>query len=192
MKRSMWLAPLFASALALGGCSKAEDNSADETPTASPSGETLSATISDIDGISTFNREIRDANLSSVFDGASPYTILAPTDEALEALGPSADIFGADADPAPVIALMRNHIVTGHLRPQDLRAALEAAEDGTVRMSTVGSDPVTFAIDGNAIVARGADGTQVRLLVARASEASNGVVIPVDGVLRKLPANSED
>ena len=189
MTKSMWLVPLAAGALALGGCSKADDQSA-EAPEATASGRTVSATLSNIDGLSRFNDSIRDADLASVFDGASPYTILAPTDAAFDALGGQAEELTPDNDPAPLVALLRNHIVTGHLRPQDLRTALADADGGTVEMSTVGSDPVTFAMDGDAIVARGSDGSQVRLLVDRAAEASNGVVIPVDGFLHKMPATN--
>lgn len=190
MKNVFWIGSLVASALLLVGCERVDDTNSETSTVPSSGNETLSATIGEADGLSTVAELIGEADLASVFDGASAYTILAPTDEAFETLGGSATQLTPDGDTAPMIALLRNHIVTGHLRPADLRTALAADDDGEVRMASVGSDFVTFAMDGDAIVARGTDGSQVRLLVERAVEANNGVVIPVDGLLRKLPATS--
>lgn len=187
MKHVIWMTPLAAGALLLGGCERVDDADSD-TIAAASGNETLSAAIGEASGLSTVAGVISEADLSSVFDGASAYTILAPTDEAFAALGDSAAQLTPDGNTAPMVALLRNHIVTGHLRPADLRTALADDDDGEVMMASVGSDPVTFAMDGDAIVARGADGSQVRLLVDRAVEANNGVMIPVDGILRKLPA----
>lgn len=186
MKNTIWLASIAATALALGGCERAEDGEA-ATLAEDTVDQTLTASISQADGLSTVAGVITEANLAAVFDGASAYTVLAPTDDAFAELGDAAEQLTPDGDTAPMIALLRNHIVTGHLRPDDLRTALADDEDGEVEMASVGSDPVTFMMDGDTIVARGPDGAQVRLLVDRAVEANNGVLIPVDGILRRLP-----
>lgn len=185
MKSTIWLASIAASALALGGCERVDDGAA---ATESTPSETLTASISEAEGLSTVAGIITEANIARVFDGSGAYTVLAPTDEAFAALGDTAGQLTPNGDTAPMIALLRNHIVTGHLRPEDLRAALEQEEDGEVQMASVGSAPVTFVLDGDTILARGPDGAQARLLIDRAAEASNGVLIPVDGILRELPA----
>ncbi|MEO1920377.1 MAG: fasciclin domain-containing protein [Sphingomonadaceae bacterium] len=186
MKNTIWLASIAATALALGGCERVEDGEA-APATENTADQTLTASISQADGLSTVAGVITEANLASVFDGSSAYTVLAPTDDAFAELGDAAEQLTPDGDTAPMIALLRNHIVPGHLRPDDLRTALADDEDGEVEMASVGSDLVTFRMDGDTLVARGPDGAQVRLLVDRAVEANNGVLIPVDGILRRLP-----
>lgn len=187
MKSTIWLASIAATALTLGGCERVEDGEA-ATASESTANETLTASITEAEGLSTVASVITDANIARVFDGASAYTVLAPTDDAFAALGDGAEQLTPDGDAAPMIALLRNHIVTGHLRPADLRAALEQEEDGEVEMASVGSAPVTFVLDGDTILARGPDGTQARLLIDQAVESNNGVLIPIDGILRELPA----
>lgn len=187
MTRMTWLAPLAATALALAGCDDGEGGSADMALD-STANETLTASLNEAEDLTTVAELISDANLAAVFDGASAYTVLAPTDAAFAELGEGIGQLSPDGDTAPLVALLRSHIVTGHLRPGDLRAALKGASDGEVEMASVGSDPVTFTLDGDAIVARGPDGAQARLLVDQAVEANNGVLIPIDGLLRRLPA----
>jgi uncharacterized surface protein with fasciclin (FAS1) repeats len=187
MRNLNWLAPMAATALALAGCEDTESLDANAY-SESTANETLTESINETEGLTTVAGVITEANLATVFDGAGAYTVLAPTDDAFAALGDSAEQLLPGGDTAPMVALLRNHIVTGHLRPGDLRTAIEQDDDGQVEMASVGSDPVTFAMDGDAIVARGPDGAQARLLIDRAVESNNGVLIPVDGILRRLPA----
>lgn len=190
MNHAIRLAVLAAGTLVIAGCDSGDEAPEPPATTTATANETLTGAISEAEGLSTVAKVIGDASLAGVFDGASAYTVLAPTDAAFDALENSPLQAAPDGDSAPMIALLRNHIVTGHLRPADLRTALERERDGEVVMSSVGSGPVTFALDGDTIVARGPHGAQARLLIDRAVEANNGVLIPIDGILRELPATS--
>jgi uncharacterized protein (AIM24 family) len=55
-------------------------------------------------------------------------------------------------------------------------------------MRTLGDGMVTFSVDGDVITATGTDGTKAKIDGA-ALVASNGVVLPLDGVV-KSPASA--
>ena len=174
-----------AGALALAGCS-AEDGASEPAGTASDS-STLATVIGQADGISTVASTLSDSGLSGVFDGAASYTVLAPNDAAFEAAVPEGtSLTGADGRPLAV-AVVRQHIVPGYLSPDDIRKAIENADGGSVTMASYGGEDLTFTMDGETIMVAGPGGKSARL-DGSASTASNGVVIPIDGVLVDIPA----
>lgn len=175
------LAALAAAALALQGCS-GEDAGENE---AEVSNETLAALIADADGLSTVAGVIGEAGLAQVFDGAASYTLLAPRDSAFDALGEAGEELRSAEERAAMVAVLRDHIVPGYLTPQDIARAIEAADDGSVAMRTMGDHVVTFTGEGDAITVTAEDGASARF-ASDALLGSNGVAIPLDGVLRKV------
>jgi uncharacterized surface protein with fasciclin (FAS1) repeats len=173
---------LAAAALTLHGCSR-DDAAEDEA--AEVSNETLAALIAEADDLSTVAGVIGDAGLAQVFDGAASYTLLAPRDSAFEALGEAgAELRSAEQRPA-MVAILRDHIVPGYLTPQDIARAVEAADDGSVEMRTMGDHVVTFTGEGDAITVTAEDGATAKF-AGEALHGSNGVAIPLDGVLREV------
>jgi uncharacterized surface protein with fasciclin (FAS1) repeats len=172
---------LTAVALALQGCSR--DDAADETAEASD--ETLAALITEADGLSTVAGVIGEAGLAQVFDGAASYTLLAPKDSAFEALGGAGEELRSPEERPAMVAILRDHIVPGYLTPQDIAKAVEAADDGSVEMRTMGDHVVTFTGEGDTITVTAEDGATARF-AGEALRGSNGVTIPLDGVLRKV------
>ena len=83
------------------------------------------------------------------------------------------------------MALLRGHILPGHLTPDAIRTAI-AEKKGPVSMRTLADGMVTFSQNGNALVATGEDGSKATVDGA-ALIASNGVVLPLDGLI-KSPA----
>ena len=173
---------LAASALALQGCSR-EDAAEDETPEVSTA--TLAALIMEADGLSTVAGVIGEAGLAQVFDGAASYTLLAPQDSAFEALGNAGEELRSDEQRPAMVAILRDHIVPGYLTPQDIANAVEADDDGSIQMRTMGDHVLTFTGEGDAITVTGEDGATARF-AGEALLGSNGVAIPLDGVLRKV------
>lgn len=182
----MNLMPRAALALALsvlvplGACSKVEDG---ETASEGENVDrTLAAAISQSSELSTVSDSLSEAGLAGVFDGPGSYTVLAPQDDAFAKLGDGAKELTAAENKALLVAVLRDHILPGHVTPDAIRQAVED-KGGPVSMRTLGEGTVTFSADGDAIAVTGDQGMKARL-DGEALLASNGVVIPVDGLLK--------
>ncbi len=173
---------LAAAALALQGCS-GEDAADDEA--AEASSETLASLIMEADELSTVAGVLGEAGLAQVFDGAASYTLFAPQDAAFDALGEAGEDLRSPEQRAAMVAILRDHIVPGYLTPDDIGSAIEAADDGSVEMRTMGGHFVTFTGEGEDITVTSEDGASARF-AGEALRGSNGVAIPLDGVLRKF------
>ena len=182
--RSPVLAALAASTLILQACSSDSAESGEETADVQDS--TLAAAVANAEGLSTVSDVLGDAGLAQIFDGAAAYTLLAPRDSALEALGETGETLRTDEHRPAMVAILRHHIVPGYLTPEDISNAIGQADDGAVTMRTMGAETVTCPEAGVAIVVRSADGWCAGG-GGEAVRTRNGVAIPVDGLLRKLP-----
>lgn len=81
-------------------------------------------------------------------------------------------------------AVLRDHIVPGYLTPDDIGAAIDA-QDGQVKVQTMGDHKLAFTRDGQGYRVTAEDGSSATI-AGDTTTASNGVAIPVDGVLKKL------
>ena len=179
--RATTLAALAASTLALAACSgEAAPGEATEV-----SDETLAALVADADGLSVVSDTLGDAGLAQVFDGAAAYTLFAPQDAAFEAMGEAGEELRTAQQRPAMVAILRDHIVPGYLSPEDIGNAIEQADDGSVEMRTMGGHVLTFTRDGETITVANEDGATARF-AGDALRASNGVAVPLDGVLRKV------
>jgi uncharacterized surface protein with fasciclin (FAS1) repeats len=179
------LTALAAATLTLGACAEEAEQDQTEQETASEAGsETLAQAISDADNLSTAAKVLGDVGLAQVFDGAGSYTILVPNDAAFSALGDVHDTTAGAEHRAALAAILRDHIVPGYLTPADIGAAIDA-QGGTVRAETMGEQTLSFTRDGEAIRVTSEDGSSA-LIAGDALRASNGVAIPLDGVLKDL------
>ena len=180
------LAAAAAAAIALGltACSGDQSEKAgDEAAQTEVSDETLANLVAGDASLAATSQALNDTGLEQVFEGAAAYTFLAPTDEAFNELGEAgADLRSAEQRPA-MAAILRDHIVPGYLTPDDIRNAIEQAGDDSVEMKTMGGHTLTFTADGEAISVRAEDGATARF-AGNALRASNGVAIPLDGVLK--------
>ncbi|GGD98557.1 hypothetical protein GCM10011515_18000 [Tsuneonella deserti] len=171
----------------LGACSKADEKSA---PTAQASNGTLAAELGGAPGLTTFSTALADAGLGDVFDGPGSYTVLAPDDDAFAKLDQGGKTLTDPAHRAELVAVMRGHILPGHLTPEAIRKAV-ADKKGPVSMRSLDESMVTFTTDGDTIVVTGADGGKARVDGA-ALVASNGVVLPLDGLVKSPPPVSAE
>lgn len=171
----------LAAALPLAACSKADDKTAVAADgTESAEKQTLLTALGK-DDFSTLKQSIETAQLQSLFEGPASYTILAPTDEAFAALGEQGNALLQPDQRALLVAVLRSHMVPGHLDTAAVQKAIEA-KNGPVTMTTLGDGTVTFAKDGDGIAVTGSDGGKARL-TGNSTQASNGVLLPVDAVL---------
>ena len=180
--RNIRLAAAIAAAAALvplGACSKSDTAPA---ATASDSNRTLAAAIGAAPGLTTISTALSEAGLADVFDGPGSYTVLAPDDDAFAKLGKEESVLTDPAHRAELVAILRGHILPGHLTPDAIRQAI-ADKKGPVSMRTLADGMVTFAVNGNEITATGPDGAKATIDGA-ALIASNGVVLPLDGLVK--------
>ena len=166
--------------LLLGACSAAEDGTSARSQETSQS---LAAMLADKEGLDKAAAAMRETGLIQVFDEAAYYTLLAPTDAAFAAQG-EMTIESADQE-AALAAVLRDHILPGYLTSEDIAQAIADSGDGSVEIQTMGQQKLAFSMDGDVVQVRTADG-QVASLLAGEGQASNGVVIPVDAVLKQL------
>lgn len=170
----------------LSACgSGSEEGSA--APAATAADGTLAGALSGASGLTVVATALKSTGLANVFDGAAPYTILAPDDDAFGALGTAGTDLRQPENSAAMAAILRDHILPGYLTVADIDAALKASGGKPVTMKTMGDTEVSFSREDDAMIVSTPDGARAKIDGAGLS-ASNGVVIPLDAVLHKLPA----
>ena len=169
----------------LAGCDQARDKTA-ETATAEPGAATLTAAIGGAAGMSTVAAALKSTGLAPVFDGTAPYTVLVPDDDAFGALGETASSLKAPENGAAMAAVIKAHVLPGYLTVADIGAALNKAQGKPVRMTTMAGTEVSFTRSGETLTVTAADGSTAKV-AGREVTAGNGVAIPVDAVLKKIP-----
>ncbi len=145
------------------------------------SSDTLAALLQRSDDLTVVSEILGNAGLQGMFDGNAPYTIFAPTDAAFSALDIALD--EEDAGAARV-AIVREHIVPGFMSREDIEAAI-GRSDGSVEMQTMGSNTLSFSMDGDNLVVTSSDGTQ-GTISGDVMSGANGSVIPIDTVLKAM------
>jgi len=134
---------------------------------APPAPTTISDTAAATPQLSTLNRLIRDAGLSDTLQGAGPYTVFAPTDDAFKAV-PAQTMDALSKDKALLLAVLTYHVLPGKVAAADVK-------NGPV--ATVQGAPVSLYRAGDFVTVENAVVTTADVA------ASNGVVHIVDQVL---------
>ncbi len=170
-----------AALVALSACSESPAAPNSGFAPGDPGTQSIAALIAETDGLSSVETLIADAGMAQTFDGMAAYTVLAPTDAALSALGEA--YTGDDARPA-LVAILRDHILPGYLTTQDIASAIESS-GGPVEMQTMGTGTLTFAMDGDTLTVAGGEGS-TPVAITGEMLGVNGVVIPIDTVLKDV------
>ncbi|MEP6876413.1 MAG: fasciclin domain-containing protein [Burkholderiales bacterium] len=135
-----------------------------------PAPTTVAQTIATNPQLTTANRLIQEAGLTETLQGAGPFTVFAPTDEAFKAV-PAAMVDALGKDKARLKAVLSYHVVPGTLTSADVKnGPIKTVQGGELSLYRSG----TFVTADEAVVTT----ADVR--------ASNGVVHLVDKVL--MPA----
>lgn len=181
---------LIAAALPMiSACGDANDTAEPAVSSSQPatSAQTLATVLAGTDDLDTFSQAINRAELSGIFDGQGSYTLLAPDDEAFAKLGDKGAALMKDDQRAVLVALLRDHILPGHLTPDAIEKAI-ADNGGPVTISTLGEEQIKFAKEGDDLTATNEAGVKAQF-DDDAKTAANGVIIPIDTVL--LPADGQ-
>ena len=179
--KSVLLAAACCSLAALPACSSEADEPADASSTQDKNTRTLAASLGELPDMAALNGAISSAELSSVFDGPGSYTLLAPNDSAFDALGNRGKVLVQEDQRPVLVGLLREHILPGHLTPENIAKAMED-KGGDVTMTTLGGNDVTFFMDGDTVTVSNGNGSSARF-ASTATAATNGVIIPIDAVL---------
>ena len=183
----MRITPLVAAAalLALPGCSKPVADTGADTAAMAQSGKSLTDSIGADNQFKTLAAGFKATGLDGVFSGKGDYTVLAPTESAFAALGEQASALTAPEQQAMLAAVLRSHIIPGMLTTADIAKAIEANGGKPISMRTMGTGSVSFARKGSDLTVTADDGSAAKLSGAGMA-ASNGEVLPIDAVLKKL------
>lgn len=170
-------------ALPLAACNEAgsTDEKTATTQTTGDMTRTLAAAMPEQTELSTLNQALRTTGLGSIFDGTASYTVLAPTNDAFDALGAQGAALMEKENHALLAAVLKDHIVPGQISLDAIDTAI-AQKGGKVSMTTLGEGTVTFSKDKDGFVVTRGDGSSARLL-NKAVNASNGTILQLDKVL---------
>ncbi len=123
---------------------------------------------------------VKKAGLVDTLEGAGPFTVIAPTNEAFAAL-PKATVDKVTSDDALLKKVLTYHVLPGRVTVADIMAQIKAG-GGTAKLKTVEGDSITATMDGSKIMLAGAGGGKAEITIANVFQ-SNGVIQVVDGVL---------
>ena len=187
-----WKSGLAAIALVslplVAACSETEEHTA-QGATRDDGTLTLAAALGAEKDLDIVREAMDESELSGVLDGPASYTLLAPTNAAFEAVNDRAMPLLEPEHRPVLIAILRNHLLPGHLTPEAIDAAIDR-EGGPVAMTTLGRTLVYFSrSEGKLFVSLG---DTRAALVDSATAVNNGVVIPIDTILAPDPRNAAD
>lgn len=199
MKKQLALAATVSLTLALAACG--DDNGDDAETTGTETTSAPEATTTDdaatddaaegdiVDTaaaageFNTLITAVQAAELEETLRGEGPYTVLAPTDEAFEAL-PDGTLDDLLADPTGDLAdILKYHVIEGAVMADDV-----AGMDGET-VATVQGEELTIEVDGDNVSFVDATGNSSQVTMADV-EATNGVIHALDGVL--MPTGGEE
>jgi uncharacterized surface protein with fasciclin (FAS1) repeats len=149
--------------------------------TAAPAGggDVVASTTSS-DNYTAFSIALRAAGLTETLEGAGPYTIFAPTNEAFGKI-PSAQLDALMKDPAKLANVIKGHIISGKMMKADVIKALTTGK-GKATLKTLDGQDLTLSVANGKLQLADAAGNTA-LVTSFDLAASNGVIHGLNGVL---------
>lgn len=187
MNRTIGLLLAAPTLLLVSACGSEDAGNGEAATAGTPAEETLAGLLAGADDLSATTSALSETGLAGILDATPNYTVLAPSDAAFEAFAPADGAAEASAvdQRAAMAAVMRAHILPGYLTAQDINRAIDAAEGGTVTMHSMADTALTFSREGDAIKVTADDGSSA-MLVGTELAGTNGVLLPIDTVLKQL------
>ncbi|MGC1547286.1 MAG: fasciclin domain-containing protein [Rhodanobacter sp.] len=125
---------------------------------------------------------VKAAGLVDTLEGAGPFTVFAPTNEAFAALpAGTVDTLLKPANKATLVSILTYHVVPGRLTASDL-AAKVAAGGGKADLKTVEGENLTVSKDSSGWAITDAKGNTAHVTIGDVMQ-SNGVIHVIDKVL---------
>ena len=151
-------------------------------PAATPAagGGDAVASLTSSDNYTALSIAIRAAGLAETLEGAGPYTIFAPTNEAFGKI-PSAQLDALMKDPTKLAAVLKGHIISGKMMKADVIKALTTGK-GKATLKTLDGQDLTLSVANGKLQLADAAGNTA-LVTAFDLAASNGVIHGLYAVL---------
>jgi uncharacterized surface protein with fasciclin (FAS1) repeats len=126
---------------------------------------------------------VKAAGLVDTLEGAGPFTVFAPTNEAFAALPKgTVETLLKPENKGQLTAILTYHVVAGHLTAADLASQIDAA-GGKLMLKTVQGEDLTFERMGKSgITVTDSKGDVARITIADVLQ-SNGVIQVINKVL---------
>lgn len=125
---------------------------------------------------------VKAAGLVETLQGAGPFTVLAPTDEAFAKLPKgTVETLVKPENKATLTKILTYHVLAGKYSAKDIWAAVKAG-NGKSMMKTVEGEDVTFWTKGKDLYIKDAKGNNAKVTIADVNQ-SNGVIHVIDTVL---------
>ena len=179
MKKTALIATAFFTFLLFANSSFAQTAPAAPAAAAAPTGD-VGVTLPGSDNTSVAAFLVKVASLNQALAAAGPYTVFAPTNEALTKLS-SAKLDSLLADPTKLATLLKAHTVVGKFEKADIVKALNASKDRTVVFKTIDGGNLTLSYSGKLILTDD-KGNKANVLLYNVP-ATNGVVHGLGDVL---------
>src|ERR1700743_1773238 len=107
-------------------------------------GGNVIATMTSSDDYTALSVAIRAAGLAETLEGAGPYTIFAPTNEAFGKI-PSAQLDALMKDPAKLATVLKGHVISGKMMKADVIKALTTGK-GKATLKTLDGQELTLSV----------------------------------------------
>lgn len=125
---------------------------------------------------------VKAAGLVETLQGAGPFTVLAPTDEAFAKLPKgTVENLVKPENKETLTKILTYHVLAGKYSAKDIWAAVKAG-NGKSMMKTVEGEDVTFWTKGKDLYIKDAKGNNAKVTIADVNQ-SNGVIHVIDTVL---------
>jgi uncharacterized surface protein with fasciclin (FAS1) repeats len=138
------------------------------------------ASLTSSDNYTALSIAIRAAGLAETLEGAGPFTIFAPTNEAFGKI-PSAQLDALMKDPAKLAAVLKGHVISGKMMKADVIKALTTGK-GKATLKTLDGQDLTLSVANGKLQLADAAGNTA-LVTAFDLAASNGVIHGLNAVL---------
>jgi uncharacterized surface protein with fasciclin (FAS1) repeats len=150
-----------------------------ETTTTEP---TIVGVASSNEAFSTLVTAVKAANLVGTLDGAGPFTVFAPTNDAFAKL-PAGTVEGLlkDENIPTLTKILTYHVVAGEYKAADVVKAIQA-NNNSFAVETVAGVMLTLSLQDGAVILTDAAGNN-STVTATDVAASNGVIHVIDTVV---------
>lgn len=126
---------------------------------------------------------VKAAGLVDTLEGAGPFTVFAPTNEAFDKLpAGTVDTLVKPENKATLVKILTYHVLPGKYTAAKLKREVMKS-GGTATIKTVEGDNLTFTMDGSDLVVKDEKGTTAHITTANVMQ-SNGVIHVIDSVLQ--------
>jgi uncharacterized surface protein with fasciclin (FAS1) repeats len=125
---------------------------------------------------------VKAAGLVDVLQGAGPFTVFAPTNDAFAKLpAGTVETLLKPENKATLTAILTYHVVPGRISSSDLAKAIKAGK-GKAEFTTVQGETLTALMSGKDVMIKDSKGNTSKITIMDVNQ-SNGVIHVIDSVV---------